>query len=103
MASAQDCIESQHIGILSPQLERKSSVQISKDDLQRCLRQINENVQRSRKLKERSQGMVNCPLCLEQRVCTDKQRDRNRKVDWGQGMKNLNARLWDLFSRQGTH
>ena len=43
--------------------------------------QINGNVQMNRRLEERSQGMLNSPLKLEQRVYINKQRDRNGKVD----------------------
>lgn len=84
MASVQNCIEVEHIGrLLLPQLARKSRVQISKDYLKRCLVQINGNVQMNRRLEERSQGMLSSPLQLEQRVYINKQKDRNRKVDWG--------------------
>lgn len=83
MASVQNCIEVEHIGrLLLRQLARKSRVQTSKGYLKRCLVQINGNVQMNR-LEERSQGMLNSPLQLEQRVYINKQRDRNRKVDWG--------------------
>lgn len=82
MASVQSCIEVEHIGrLLLPQLAKKSRVQRSKDDLKRCLMQINGNVQMNRRLEERSQGMLNSTLQLEQRVYINKQRDRNGKVD----------------------
>ena len=82
MASVQSCSEVEHIGrLLLPQLAKKSRVQRSKDDLKRCLMQINGNVQMKRRLEESSQGMLNSPLQLEQRVYINKQRDRNGKVD----------------------
>lgn len=82
MASGQNYIEVGHIGrLLLPQLAKKSRVQRSKDDLKRCLMQINGNVQMNRRLEESSQGMLNSPLQLEQRVYINKHRDRNGKVD----------------------
>lgn len=96
--SVQNCIEGEHIvRILSPQLERKSRVQRSKEELEKCLKQINRNIQRNMRVEERSQGMIHCPLCLEERTFIDKQRDRSRRLDRGQVMKSLNARLWALW------